>query len=92
MWHYLYIRDSKKAQRISEEFMEKVWWCNATQSHADAAVFSRFDSAEDGVHYYFTPLATVVAVKYGATPCEKPSRENLGKLLSGEQTIIERLY
>ncbi len=92
MWHYLYIDDPKKHPKISEDFMDKVFWCNATESHTDAAVFSRFDSQTGGAHYHFTPKATAVAVKYGATSCDQPLRENLGKLLSGEFSIVDRLY
>ena len=38
----------------------------------DAAVFSRYDSKTNVVTVYFTPSAELLAVAFGAVPCEKP--------------------
>ena len=92
MWHYLYIQDPKKAYLVSTEFMQPVSLLANTQSHRDAAVFSRLDQLTGGMHYYFSPQAESVALQYGTASCEKPSRENLGNLLAGEYSVIARLY
>lgn len=38
----------------------------------DAAVFSRHDLETNLVTVYFTPSAELLALEYGATPCNKP--------------------
>ena len=94
MWHYIYIDDRKKAQLAAEPMM------NATRAfidgdlvaNKDAALFSRYDQVTGGVHYYFSPQAASVARGFDAVPCDKPSREELGKILSGDDVaIINRL-
>ena len=49
------------------------------------AVFSRYDMKENVVTVYFTPEAANLALTHGASPCEKPSSEDIG-LLAGDQT------
>lgn len=51
---------------------------------ADMAVFSRYDLTTNVVTVYFTPAAASLALSHGATPCEKPSSEDIG-LLVGDQ-------
>lgn len=64
----------------------------ATSKNLDAAAFSRFDEQTGGVHYYFSPAAELVAKIHNATPCEKPSKQNVGGLLYGDQTVVTRFY
>jgi hypothetical protein len=92
MWYYLYIDDPNTAFVESSKFMEAILALMATSGNNDTAVFSRLDKHKGGVHYYFTPSAKAVAVAYGASPCEKPSTQEVGGLLAGEQTVIDRLF
>lgn len=91
MWHNLYIEDAKTACAtsliISEECMALII---ATQA-IDCAIFSRIDDS-GGMHYFFTPPASAIAKRHHANQCEKPSRQDIGGLLCGDQTIIARLY
>ena len=48
----------------------------------DMAVFSRYDLEANVVTVYFTPSATPLASLFGASPCDKPSSEEIG-LLAG---------
>ena len=92
MWHYLYIDDPNTAYFESKRFMEAVSAHMSTSGDNDIAVFSRLDKQTGGVHYYFTPLAKAVAVAHGASPHEKPSKQEAGGLLIGDQTVIDRLF
>lgn len=92
MWHYRYIDDPKEAFLTSHKFMDAVWWSAAIRGLPDVAVFSRFDEETGSVHFYFSPQTQAVAISHGASPCEKPSRQNLGSLLAGDQTLIDRLF
>jgi hypothetical protein len=91
MWYYLYIDNPNEAFMQASKFMEAIFALRVS-GNKDAAVFSRLDEYTGGVHYYFTPSAKSVAVAYGANPCEKPSKQEMGGLLVGDQTIIDRFF
>lgn len=91
MWHYLYIEEPNTALAESRKFMEAIFALIAATGNNYVAVFSRLDKT-GGVHYYFTPPAKAVAVAYGASPCERPSKQEAGGLLVGDQTLLDRLF
>jgi hypothetical protein len=91
MWYHLYIEEPDTALALSRKFMEAVIALIAVSDNNDVAVFSRNDKTE-GVHYYFTPPAMAVAVAYGASPCERPSKREAGGLLVGDQTLLGHLF
>ena len=76
---------------IQESFMTSALTHTRTtgQRIHDAAVFSRNDSETNLVTVYFTPSAEAVAVRFGATPCEKPEPTGDFGLLVGEATAWE---
>ena len=91
-WHHKYIDDPIAAFRESKQFMGAI---EAATLHAplmDIALYSKLDLSTGGINYYFTPAAEQIAKAFFATPCEKPSRVNIGSLLVGDQTLILRLY
>ncbi|QBQ55773.1 hypothetical protein [Nitrosococcus wardiae] len=51
----------------------------------DMAVFSRYDLSRNVVTLYFTPSASALAVKFGATPSEKPIPDSRFARLVGDQ-------
>ena len=55
----------------------------------DVAIFSQDDPETNLVTVYFTPSAEAVAVRFGATPCEKPVSTGDFSLLVGEATAWE---
>lgn len=57
----------------------------------DMAVFSRYNLKQNVVTVYFTPSASSIAKLFKATPCEKPSRPELG-LLVGDVRVWAIFY
>jgi hypothetical protein len=57
----------------------------------DMAVFSRYDLRKNVVTVYFSPSASQLAGAFGAVPCGKPTREELG-LLVGDQRCWDLFY
>lgn len=91
-WFHKYIDDPSAAFSECDRYqaaMEALFLLSGTR---DAAIYSRLDNASGGVHYYFTPTAKRVATSFNATPCQKPSRDEIGSLLVGDMTLIDRLY
>lgn len=91
MWHHLYIDDPATAYSVSRQMQDEHFIHLAVAQDLDSAIFSR-PGGTGGMHYYFTPLAAPIAEKHSATPCEKPSRQDAGGLLCGDQAIVSRLY
>ena len=59
--------------RIQESFLTLAQTQARTGQYSiDAAVFSRYDLETNVVTVYFTPSAELLALAFGATPCEKP--------------------
>ena len=58
----------------------------------DMAVFSRNDLERNIVTVYFSPGASMLAKIFGASPCEKPKKENELGLLVGDQRCVEMFY
>jgi len=92
MWYYLYIDDPATAHAASSEFQKAIFAVWAVTDNYDATVFCRLDGDSGGVHYYFTPAAKSVALVHGASPCEKPSRQEVGEpLCEMDGSVIHRL-
>lgn len=56
------------------------------------AVFSRYDTEKNIVTVYFSPGAEVLAKTFGASPCEKPKKEEGFGLLVGDQRAVQLFY
>ena len=91
MWYHLYINDPTTAYSVSRQMMDRHFVLYAATQNRDCAIFSRIDD-DGGMHYYFTPSASPIAKAHGASPCEKPSKQDVGGILCGDQTIVARLY
>jgi len=91
-WNYKYIDDPSAAYAESTRYLSAMTAVLLLPVAQDAAIYSRADDVTGGMHYYFTPAASNVASKFGACPCSKPSRSEIGGLLVGDQTLINRLY
>lgn len=92
MWHYLYIDDNDNAFRLSKELMDEHFALLAVTRNMDTAIFSQFDQKTGGTHFYFSPGTEFIAKRHKASECEQPSRQNVGTLLCGEQTVVARLF
>ena len=92
MWYYMYIEDSVRAFASLKEIREELFKLMATSGDRKVAIFSRHDSETGGVHYYFSPPCRVVALTHRAIPCERPSRQQAGSLLFGDQDMVESLF
>ena len=91
MWNHLFIDNPKTALSTSHLMMDEHFALYAATQNRDCAIFSRIDD-DGGMHYYFTPSASPIAKAHGASPCEKPSKQDVGGILCGDQTIVARLY
>ena len=92
MWHYLFIENPANTLATAESIHKGMFALLATSKNLDAAAFSRFDEQTGGVHYYFSPAAEIVAKAHNATPCEQPSKQDVGGLLYGDKTVVARFY
>lgn len=90
-WHHLYVAGTDNAADVTTQIHQAIFALMVAGAK-DAAAFSRIDENRAGTHFHFTPQAKSVAVAIGASPCKTPpSHEQIGNLLFGDQTIIERL-
>lgn len=89
-WHHLVIGDFREADRISTTLQNSVFALIAAGSK-QAAVFSRTEDGLDRTHLYFSPQASALAIQWGATQCQTPTRQERGGLLAGDQTYANRL-
>lgn len=56
------------------------------------SVFSRLDRETGGTHFYFPPEMEALAVQHGASPCQKPSKQEAGGLLFGDHALPDRCH
>lgn len=91
MWYYLFIENSSSDSLVSDI---KTAVCDLliASTNKNVAVYFRDDSHKNGTHLYFTPATQSIALAYGASLIEKPIRNDLGSLLSGDQSVIDRLF
>lgn len=86
MWHHLYIDDATTAQALSLRLYDEHFAALVLRRDPESAIFSRLDVETHGVHFYFTPAASGLAMAHGASPCGPPTRQEAGGLISGEAT------
>ena len=92
MWHHLYVEGTDRAYGVSTA-IHRAMFILLAAGEKDAAVFSKINDEHSGTHFYFSPQAEQVAAAFNATPCDTPPlRQEVGGLLSGEQTVINRLF
>lgn len=91
-WYYLYIDDPQASFLRSGEFTTAMNALGLGSDGSNAAIYAAFDWQTGGVHYYFTPGASAVALMFAARPWNIPSRQALGDLLVGDTKLVERLY
>ncbi len=94
-WYFLDLGDAMMADQpmdqIRKAFEEFVL---QNGKSADVAIFTRNDS-EGRLHCqvtaYFSPSAVEIAKAFQASPCPKPSKDNLD-LLAGDETCWAKLF
>ena len=91
-WHYKYIDDHNDAYIESEKYQTAIEALSLIPGSTEATIYSRFDVATGGIHYYFSPAASQVAQAFGAGQCQKPSRDEIGGFFVGDNTLLSRLY
>ena len=89
-WFHLYDDGVDSSYRLSGLLQEQA--LALTMIKQNVSVFSSLDRQTGGTHFYFPPEAKNLAIQHGADPCEKPSKEKIGGLLFGDQTLLDRLY
>jgi hypothetical protein len=92
-WYSVDLGDGIAAYKPTEQIQEAFTAAYVLNRGATKgmAAFSRYDTERNIVTVYFTPPAHQIAKVFNATPCEKPSIENLG-LLIGDQVETWRSY
>lgn len=91
-WYYKYIGDPTEAFSASNLYMDAMELAQFTNRNDDAALYSRLDRRTGGVHFYFTPEASLEAINFNAQVCATPTLDDIGGLLIGDQTLINRLH
>ena len=92
MWKYLYIDDPSEAYAIGSEIQD-MWQALILESrNQNVSVFSRKESEETGIHYYFPPNAETIAIQFNAKEIEKPTKSEAGKLHCGDQRFASILF
>ena len=91
-WYYKYIDGLTFASQESFQYLDAVHQLDLLMGgNSHSSIFSRREGYE-GVHFYFTPEAKPIALMYKAIPCNQPSKNEIGKLLVGDATLLGRLF
>lgn len=91
-WFSVELGDGIQAYRPSNQIQKAfIPIFVAANCPKDMAVFSRYDLKQNIVTAYFTPSAYTIAKMFNATPCEKPSQEDLS-LLVGDVRCLDIFY
>ena len=90
MWYYLFSENNITTTTI--DIQESLFVLSAATKNSDLALFSKYDIDTGNVHLYFSPGTESVAKSFGAIPCGKPSTDQVGKIIFGDQTLVNRLF
>jgi hypothetical protein len=91
MWYYLYIEDYIQASIVSKQLMDELFALMVFTKNPSLCIFSRRDSKSGGEHIYFAPGTETIAKKHNAKSCERPSRQDAGTLIAGNQAVVDSL-
>ena len=82
-WYTLQLGNEQQAfeplRQIQQVFMARFLMA---QPGTGRALFSHFDAAEGRVVLFFSPAAADIAVRFRASPCDRPAQDLV--LLAGE--------
>lgn len=92
MWYCLFIQDTSRADALSLKLSDDFFQFQLIHPNRDAAIFLRIDKMTGGAHFYFSPGMELIASSNGASQCERPSSDERGKLLAGDEIRVARLY
>ena len=91
-WYSVDLGDGVAAYQPSSEMQQKFFLILATAGAPhDMALFSKYDLKKNIVTVYFTPSSQKMANSYNATPCDKPSYDDLS-LLVGDARVWDIFY
>ncbi|WP_158654362.1 hypothetical protein [Acinetobacter sp. ACNIH2] len=91
-WYYKYIDDLMLAASESNRYSDAVFALDLSMGgNSHSSIFSRMEEY-NGVHFYFSPEAKPIALMFNATPCDQPSKNEIGNLLVGDATLLSRLF
>lgn len=83
-WYSVDLGDGVEAFLQSKKILDAFFLAFAIPGHPEnMAAFSRYDLEANMVTEYFTPAAHSIAKMFNATPCKKPSSDDLS-LHAGE--------
>lgn len=72
-WHSKDVGDGFAALRLSQKLHDAfIALIESGQVPDELSVFARYDLRANVVTWYFSPRAEILAMGFGATPCEKP--------------------
>jgi len=92
MWHKLVVDNFLNTESTGKSIAEGVFELNIITKSTSATVFSKFDQAQGNTTYYFSPEAEAVAIAHKASPCEKPSKTAVGKIIIGDESAFDRHF
>lgn len=92
-WYSLNLGDGIEAYEPSKNIRDVFFPIFAAAGgRNDMVVFSREDPETNIITVYFSPSAHEVAALFGATPCEKPSRDDRLIIHVGDVRAWDILY
>ena len=90
-WHHLAVDDENTALRIGDEAMRAALDVMRGSTDSEVAISSQRGIGETVMHFYFSPAVAAIGRSHGASPCGKPTLEQAGGLLIGNQGVLQRL-
>lgn len=89
-WYHIYSNEVSSAYQLSGLLQKQALAMAAIRP--GVSVFSRLDRETGGTHFYFPPEMNALAVQHGASPCQKPSKQEVGGLLFGDHALPDRFH
>lgn len=81
-WSHLYINGVDEAYQLACLLQKQA--LAMAMIKPGVSVFSRVDDRTGGTHFHFPPEVMAWAIQHGASPCQKPSNQEVGGLLFGD--------
>lgn len=90
-WHHLAVDNENTALRIADDAKKSALVVMLGPRSNEVAVSSSREPVGTVMHFYFSPAVAAIGRAHGASPCGKPTLEQAGGLLVGNQGVLQRL-
>ena len=90
-WHHLAVDDEVANIRIADAAKQAGLAAMLAGKSDEVDISSRRERGGTVMHFYFSPSVAAIGRAHGASPCGKPTLEQAGGLLLGNQGVLQRL-